>query len=45
MEMIQLKLRVRGYEDAYNLCKKYSRGKESFELSEFMEFLKENPLG
>lgn len=42
MELIQLKLRSKGFIDAYNLCKIFSRGKEKFDAIQFMAYLKEN---
>lgn len=42
MELIQLKLRSKGFTDAYNLCKTFSRGKETFDVMEFMAYLKSN---
>lgn len=40
MEFIQLKMRHNGFENAYDLCKEYSRGKSKFEYNEFIHFLK-----
>ena len=42
MELIQLRLRLKGYTDAYNLCKVFARGKQKFDTLEFMTYLKEN---
>ena len=39
MEFIQLKMRHNGFENAYDLCKEYSRGKSKFNFNEFIEFL------
>lgn len=39
MEFIQLKMRHNGFENAYDLCKEYSRGKTKFNYNEFIHFL------
>lgn len=39
MEFIQLKMRHNGFENAYDLCKEYSRGKNKFNYNEFLQFL------
>ena len=39
MEFIQLKLRHNGFENAYDICKEYSRGKRKFDYNEFIKFL------
>lgn len=44
MELIQLRLRSKGYIDAYNLCKVYSRGKQNFNIIEFIAYLKDNNI-
>ena len=44
MELIQLRLRSKGYTDAYNLCKTFSRGKQNFNVIEFIAYLKDNNI-
>ena len=39
MEFIQLKLRHNGFDNAYDICKEYSRGKSKFDYNEFIKFL------
>ena len=44
MEFIQLIMRKYNVKDAYNICKTFSRGRNSFKLSEFFTYLTKNNI-